>query len=119
MHNDGRGWVARRSRWSRLVAMLLLAAAATAFVPQPTAAAERRCHTPVPQNLLTAGHGDCGRCAQARCVAMPGCAHGAVALIVAPAAGPVTFPDHALVEPEAPIVHDLASRGPPTPPPNS
>ena len=111
--------MSRRGRWSRLVAMLLIATAGSSLAPRPTAAAEHRCHPPVPQNVLTAGHDDCGQCAQTPCVAMPGCAQVAVALIAAPVAGPVTFPDHAQVEPEAPVVHGLASRGPPTPPPNS
>lgn len=111
--------MSRRGRWSRLVAMLLIAAAASSLAPRPAVAAEHRCHAPVPQNLVTTGHDNCGQCAQTTCVAMPGCAHVVVAVIAAPATGPLTPPDYVLAEPEAPMVHDLASRGPPTPPPNS
>lgn len=107
-----------RSHWSRLVAVLLMAAATSAFVPQPAVAAEHRCHMPVPQNVLTAADDECGQCAQASCVAMPGCAH-VLAVMAPPAEGPLASPAYALAELEAPRVHHSASRGPPTPPPNS
>jgi len=110
--------MSRRGRWSRLVAMLLIAAAGVSFAPRPTVAAEHRCHGPVPQNVVTTDHDGCGECVQTACVAMSGCAH-VVAVITAPPTGPLGLSDHVLAEPATRIVHDLPSRGPPTPPPNS
>jgi hypothetical protein len=102
-----------------MAAVLLIAAAGVSVVPRHAPAADPGCHQPAPQNVVTAGHEDCGHCAQASCLSMPGCAQAAVALIATPPAGPAAFPQHAAAEPEARVVQDLASRGPPTPPPNS
>lgn len=108
-----------RSRWSRLVATALVAALGLGLAPRPGAAVEPGCHVPASQNVVTTSHGGCGACAETTCVSMPRCAHVVVAVLVAPATGAMTLPVFDLPQPETLIACDLASRGPPTPPPNS
>ena len=108
----------RRSPWLRLVAALLVTALSLSFVPRPAAAAEHRCHAPAPQHVVMTTRDPCGQCAIGACAAMPGCGHlVAVTATVPPT--PVFCPHVAHIQPGTRAMRDLATRGPPTPPPNS
>ncbi len=79
---------------------------------------EHPCHLPFTERAVAAPQHDCGGSGHAACLTMPGCTPVVAVATTAPSELLAT-PDVALVEPEVPIVYDLASRGPPTPPPNS
>lgn len=76
------------------------------------------CHMPLTQRAVSAPQHHCGGSGHAACLALPGCV-SAVAVVTTSPSDLLAIPDVALVEPETPMVHGVASRGPPTPPPNS
>jgi hypothetical protein len=106
--------MSRRKRWA---ATLLIAACCAALVPQP-AAASHPCHRPVSHTSWQSAEHPCDMLSHAACLAMPGCA-AVTAVAAVPDPGLPAPPDVAVLEPQAAVAHDLAPRGPPTPPPNS
>jgi hypothetical protein len=96
--------------------MLLIAAFGAAFAPRPAAAAHP-CHQPVSQTSWRPAEHPCDMASHAACLTMPSCAT-VTAVAVAPHPGLPVPPDVAVLEPQSAVVHDLAPRGPPTPPPN-
>ncbi len=116
---DGRRGIGRGPA-VRLAALALLAALGSSLVPCPALSATQAgslCHESAPQGpALTVPH-DAGSASHA-CLTMPGC----IVVAALPADTPVASIAAAtldLILPPARLAHHLASRGPPTPPPNS
>jgi len=107
---------AKRTRWSRGMAVLGMLSVGWAAIPV-TASGEHRCHVPAPVQTLSAPQDHCSTPGVPMCNAMPGCMP-LVALAPSRALVGRSAPAATLPDPAAPLIRDLARSAPPTPPPD-